>query len=48
MRPISFTLIVDEFRVKYIGKKHANHIIKLMKKHYTVERPVLSYRHEAR
>ena len=37
MRPISFTLIVDDFGVKCIGKKHANHLINVLKKHYTVE-----------
>ena len=36
MRPISFTLIVDDFGFKCVGKKHANHIISIMKKHYTV------------
>jgi hypothetical protein len=25
-RPISFTLVVDEFAVKYIGKHHAEHL----------------------
>jgi hypothetical protein len=25
-RPISFTLIVDDFAVKYVGKKHAKHL----------------------
>ena len=35
-RLISFTLIVDDFGVKYVGKKHANHLIKILKKHYTV------------
>ena len=36
-RPISFTLIVDDFGNKYIDKKHAKHIINVLKKHYTVE-----------
>ena len=35
-RPISFTLIVDDFRVKYVGKKHSNHLINVLEKHYTV------------
>jgi hypothetical protein len=26
MRPISFTLIVDDFAVKYMGKQHAEHL----------------------
>ncbi len=36
-RPISFTLIVDDFGVKYIGKEHAMHLIKTLKEHYEVE-----------
>ena len=36
MQTISFTLIVDDFGVKYVGKKHANHLIKFFKKYYTV------------
>ena len=35
-RPINFTLIVDDFGFKYVGKKHANHLIKVLKKYYTV------------
>ena len=35
-QPISFTLIVDDFGVKYIVKKHANPPIKVLKNHYTV------------
>ena len=35
-QPMSFTLIVDEFGVKYVGKKHANYLINVLKKHYTV------------
>ena len=33
---ISFTLIVDDFRDKYFGKKHSNHLINVLKEHYTV------------
>ena len=35
-QPIRFTLIVDDFGVKYVGKKHADHPINVLKKHYTV------------
>ena len=35
-QPISFTLIVDDFGVKYVRKKHANHLLKVLNKHYTV------------
>ena len=33
---ISFTLIVDDFGVKYVDKKHDNNLINVLKKHYTV------------
>ena len=33
--PISFTLIVDDFGVTYVGKKHANHLINVLKNYYT-------------
>ena len=36
-RPISFTLVVDNFGVKYIGKEHVLHLIKVQKEHYKVE-----------
>ena len=35
-RPISFTLCVDDFCVKYVGKEHAEHLMKILKKHYTI------------
>eukprot|EP00956_Cyclotella_meneghiniana_P014140 scaffold21040_cov41-Cyclotella_meneghiniana.AAC.5 len=33
-RPISFTLVVDDFGVKYVGKEHAQHLINTLKQHY--------------
>jgi hypothetical protein len=33
-RPISFTLVVDNFGVKYVGKKHVNHLIWCIKQKY--------------
>ena len=36
-RPICVTLIVDDFGVKYVGKEHADHLIKLLREHYVVE-----------
>ena len=36
-RPISFTLTVDDFGIKYIGKEHVHHLIKVLKEHYEVE-----------
>ena len=29
-RPISFTLVVDDFGVKYTGKEHATHLISIL------------------
>ena len=31
-RPVSFTLVVDDFGVKYVGKKHAWHLVEALKK----------------
>jgi hypothetical protein len=33
-RPIQFTLVVDDLGVKYVGKKHADHLLNVIKKHY--------------
>ena len=35
-RPISFSLVVDDFGIKYIHKKDADHLISELKKHYDV------------
>jgi hypothetical protein len=32
--PITFTLVVDNFGVKYVGKEHADHLIQSIKKDY--------------
>jgi hypothetical protein len=34
-RPITFSLIVDNFRVKYIGEEHAQHLLQMVQKYYT-------------
>ena len=31
-RPVQFTLVVDDFGVNYVGKEHADHLIKATKK----------------
>ena len=36
-RPIWFTLVVDDFGVKYVGKEHANHLMSVLKQFYDVE-----------
>jgi hypothetical protein len=33
-RPIMFSLVVDNFGVKYVGKEHVDHLIVSVKKHY--------------
>ena len=36
-RPIWFTLKVDDFGVKYIGKEHAMHLMDVLKLYYKME-----------
>jgi hypothetical protein len=36
-RPISFTLVVDDFGVKYINKTDVNHLIQTLKQDYKIE-----------
>jgi hypothetical protein len=33
-RPISFTLVVDDFGIKYVGQEHMMHLISILKEHY--------------
>jgi hypothetical protein len=33
--PITFSLIVDDFGVKYIGEEHAQHLLQMVQKYYT-------------
>ncbi|KAL7460263.1 hypothetical protein ACHAXS_000725 [Conticribra weissflogii] len=35
-RPIQFTLVVDDFGVKYVRMEHAQHLIQTLKKYYTI------------
>ncbi len=35
-RPISFTLVVDDFGVKYQGREHALHLINILKQNYEI------------
>ena len=34
-RPVQFTLCVDDFGVKYVGKENSDHLINTINKHYT-------------
>jgi hypothetical protein len=36
-RPISFTLVVDDFGVKYVGKEHAEHLVSVLKEYYGID-----------
>ena len=36
--PITFTLYVDDFGVKYVGKQHVNHLMTVLRNHYTISR----------
>jgi len=33
-RPTTFTLVVDDFGVKYVGKEHADHLVASLKTKY--------------
>ena len=33
-RPISFTLVVDDFGIKYVGREHVEHLLNVLKQHY--------------
>ena len=33
-RPISFTLCVDDFGIKYVGREHAEHLATILNEHY--------------
>jgi hypothetical protein len=35
-RPVSFSLVVDDFRVKYVGREHAEHLMACIKKNYNI------------
>jgi hypothetical protein len=36
-RPMWFTLLVDDFGVKYIGNQHAEHLRSVLKEHHGME-----------
>ena len=35
-RPITFTLVVDDFGIKVEGRNHANHLVSKLKKYYDI------------
>eukprot|EP00804_Cyclotella_cryptica_P030451 CCRYP_008524-RA/>CCRYP_008524-RA protein AED:0.26 eAED:0.26 QI:0/0/0/1/1/1/2/0/901 len=36
-RPVSFTLVVDDFGIKYVGKEHADHLLNALKQDYMLD-----------
>ena len=36
-RPIFFTLIIDDFGIKYIGKEHVEHLMTVLQEHYQIK-----------
>ena len=35
-RPVQFSLVVDDFGVKYVGQEHANHLCNALKQKYEI------------
>ena len=35
-RPVTFTLVVDDFGVKFVGKHHAQQLQKMLEEHYNI------------
>jgi hypothetical protein len=35
-RPVTFTLVVDNFGIKYVGKEHVDHLLQALKQEYEV------------
>jgi len=35
-RPVTFSLVVDDFGIKYVRKEHADHLIKTLEAKYTI------------
>jgi hypothetical protein len=35
-RPLSFSLVVDDFGVTYVGREHAEHLMECVKKNYNI------------
>jgi hypothetical protein len=44
-RPVQFTLVIDDFGVKYVGKEHALHLKQTLEENYKV---TLVHRHHLR
>ena len=44
-RPITFSLSVDDFGVKYVGKQHSDHLIAVLLEHYKISNNWSGKRH---
>ena len=36
-RPVAFTLVVDDFGIKYVGKENAEHLLGILRKYYKMD-----------
>jgi len=36
MHPMAFSLVVDDFGIKYVGKENAEHLLATLREHYTI------------
>ena len=36
-RPVWFTLVVDDFGIKYVGEEYAKHLLNVLRNNYTIE-----------
>eukprot|EP00957_Ditylum_brightwellii_P064413 4888970-Ditylum_brightwellii.AAC.1 len=36
-RPVTFTLVVNDFGIKFVGNRHINHLLDILKNYYTLE-----------
>jgi hypothetical protein len=47
-RPISFSLVVDDFGVKYVGREHAERLMACIKNNYNISRLTLEWDYKKR
>ncbi len=38
LQPISFTLVIDDFGIKYVGRQHVQHLLYILKEHYEISK----------
>ena len=36
-QPVTFTLVVDDFGVKFVGLEHLHHLVQSLQKHYEIQ-----------